>query len=79
MKKPEDLAELISFQSQPVGAAAERPGPCSWNGTPSRDGFSLSLHGPDIAAEVVHDLEQAVREGGGAEAGDDGEIEARSR
>ena len=30
----------------------------------------------DVAAEVVHELEQRVPEGGGAEAGDDGEIAA---
>ena len=36
----------------------------------------LSHQGGDAAAEVVHDLEQLVPEGAGAEAGDDGEIEA---
>ena len=36
----------------------------------------LSHEGPDVAAEVVHELEQCVPEGWGAEAGDDGEIPA---
>ena len=36
----------------------------------------LSHQGFDAAAEVMHDLEHVVPEGGGAEAGDDGEIAA---
>src|SRR5450755_3223438 len=68
------LADFVSFQLQPVPAAVQLF-VLLLNERLLAAGL-LSHHGDDdaVAAEVVHDLEQSVPEGAGAEAGHDGEI-----
>jgi hypothetical protein len=73
-EEAEDLAEFVSFQMQPVHGAAELPVLL-----PNEGLLAVGLflhHSPDVAAEVMHELEQPVPEAGGAEAGDDGEVAA---
>jgi hypothetical protein len=75
-EEAEDLADLVSFQMQPVQGAAKLAVLLK-NERLFAVGL-LSHHGDDdaVTAEVVHELEQPVPEGGGAEAWDDGEIAA---
>ena len=74
MKKPRTWRISSGFRLQPVQGAAEFLVLLLNEGL-----FAVGLlshQGGDVAAEVMHDLEYAVPEGGGAEAGDDGEIAA---
>src|SRR6185437_4211739 len=64
-EEAQDLADLVSFQMQPVQGAAELPVLLLNEGLLAAG--LLSHHGGDVAAEVVHDLEQLVPEDAGAE------------
>ena len=73
-EEAQNLANSVSFQMQPIQGAAEFAVLLLNEGLLAAG--LLPHQVADVAAEVMDDLEHVAPEGGGAEAGDDGEIAA---